>query len=135
MTVTSARFTDPEHTMGVMSVDGTDWHGPLPPNAGDLRAIYEKFVEDGGMAEGYVAPPPPPPGTVTQAQAKIALSRAGLLAQVKAVIAAYPEEVQIWFDSAGVWERGNTYVAGIALELDMSDDTVDELFANAAKIA
>lgn len=75
---------------------------------------------------------PPVPRSVTGAQAKIALLRAGLLAQVKTVVAAYPEEVQIWFSDAQVWERNNPYVLGIGLELSLTDDQVDDLFRAAA---
>lgn len=61
----SARYTNADHTIGILSINGTDWSGPIPPNAGDLRAIYDRWAQEGGVAEPYVAPPMQAPREVT----------------------------------------------------------------------
>lgn len=68
------------------------------------------------------------PAEVTSAQAVVALQRRGLLSQVETVIADYPADVQIWYHRARTWQRNNPYVLGIAIELGLSDDEVDDLF-------
>ena len=72
------------------------------------------------------------PSSVSRAQAKIALHRAGLLDMVKTAVAADPE-VQIWFDDALVWERQNPHVIALGEQL-FDGETVDGLFIAAAQI-
>lgn len=50
------RFTKPDGSQGVITLNGVDYSGPLPPNAGDLRSIYDQWLRDGNSPEPYVAP-------------------------------------------------------------------------------
>lgn len=83
-------------------------------------------------------PAPPVPGEVTRRQAKIVLSRAGLLSQADAAIAAMTgqpgEEARIDWADASVFRRENPLIAGMASALGLTDDQVDGLFRQAAQI-
>ncbi len=105
---------------------------------------WREFVDNPGFRKWengtvvpYEPPPvePPFPSTVTAAQAKIALHNAGLLEQVKAVVAAHPYEiVRIWYGDANDWERGNAYVQALGVEIGLTDEQMDSLFIAASKI-
>lgn len=75
------------------------------------------------------------PQSVSRAQAKIALHRAGLLDMVKTAVAA-DAELQIWFDDAVTWDRQNEHVIQLGEQL-LGDDpaTIDALFVDAGKIS
>lgn len=108
-------------------------------NAGEIT--IEPFVAPGSVMLG-----------VSAAQAKVALYRtkrladgtlsidpaasgAPLLDAVDTAIGQYPRDVQLWYENAREWERSNAYVAGIALELGLTDDEVDSLFEYAATLS
>lgn len=75
----------------------------------------------------------PVPASVSSAQACLILEEDGLLAQVEAIVANMPKVVQIWFARANTWERYNPYVMGIGIELDLSDEAMDDKFRRAAR--
>lgn len=78
---------------------------------------------------------PAVPQSVTRAQAKIAMHRAGILEAVKTAVAGDPE-MQIWFDDAITWERKNPHIVALGEgALTLSEEQIDELFIAAAKIA
>jgi hypothetical protein len=39
------KYDDADQTRGVLTIDGVEYFGPIPPEAGDLRAIYEAELE------------------------------------------------------------------------------------------
>ena len=81
------------------------------------------------------SPKPVVPQSVSRAQAKIALHRAGLLDAVKTVVSLDPE-MQIWFDDAVSWERTNPHVTALGTgALALSPADIDALFIQAAGIA
>lgn len=99
-------------------------------------------VQEGWSRVGSKFAPPAPasapvPAKISSAQAKIMLSRAGLLAAVKALVAQIGGEVEIWFTDAREWERQNPYVLEFAKpdRLNLSEAQLDELFRGAAQIA
>lgn len=104
----------------------------LPPE------VEPNWRRDG---DGFVAPELPDlrafvPASVSSAQAKIALVRAGHIPAVKAAIEALgDEEAAIWFTDARTWERSSPYVGKIAEALGLSDAETDALFIAAALIA
>jgi hypothetical protein len=89
----------------------------------------------------FSAPPTPPPAptpasiSVTSAQAKIQLRRAGIRDKVDAAIQAADGEVQDWFTDARVWERDNPHVIDIGAGLGLKPADIDALFEAAAQIA
>jgi hypothetical protein len=76
--------------------------------------------------------PPAVPESVSPAQAEIALYRYDegvLLGRVNDLIASFPyEPVRIWWRKATYIARYHPYLIALAIELELSDETVDELF-------
>lgn len=85
-----------------------------------------------------VLPPPPVPEEVTRRQAKLALSRAGILPLADAAIAGMQgqagEEARIDWADAGVFRRDNPLILGIGSTLGLTEAEVDDLFRAAARI-
>lgn len=96
--------------------------------------VYGRIISgEAGAIAPYVEPPPAVPASVTRAQARVALYEAGLLAQVEAAVAAHPYEVvRIWWENALNIERANPYLVGLAIELELSEQQVDDLFIAAS---
>lgn len=96
--------------------------GPLDLSA--LQAAAEEI-----MARPVV------PKSVTRAQALMALFNAGLLDDLEAIIAAHPyRPVRIWFENANEWLRTNPYVNLMGPELGLTDEGIDNLFIEAARL-
>jgi hypothetical protein len=75
------------------------------------------------------------PVLVSAAQAKIALSNAGLLDEVEAAISVHPyRAVRIWCADANQWERGHPYVQAIGAELGLAEQAIDDLFVAASRL-
>ena len=88
-----------------------------------------------GDAVTYTPEPPPPQvlQVVSASQAKIALYNAGLLEQVKTLVANHPyEPVRIWYADANQWERGHVYVQALGAELGLTEGDIDALFQAAS---
>lgn len=78
---------------------------------------------------------PAVPLMVSKAQAQMALFNAGLLDQLELVIAGHPyRPVRIWYESANMWERKNPYINLLGPELNLTDEQIDDLFIEAAKL-
>ena len=81
------------------------------------------------------APPPwqpKPPAQVTMRQARLALLAAGLLDDVEAMLAQADRAVQIEWEYATVVDRSSALVQAIGAALGLSEQRIDELFADAA---
>jgi len=115
------------------SADGSQptlW--PRDEDGSQTDAALNDVLASYGMAmAGFTAVPT----SVTSAQAKIQLRRAGLRDQVDAAIQAAGGEVLDWFTDARVWERSNPNVAAIGAGLKLGDADIDGLFIAASKIA
>lgn len=93
---------------------------------------------NGGTIERpYTPAPSPVPIEVTQAQAKIALERAGLYATAEAAINAAGTEAQIWWNCALTFRRDHPLIAAMAAPevLDLTSEQIDDLFRVAETIA
>lgn len=100
----------------------TDKLGPLDPS------VIQKTAEE-IMGRARV------PTSVTRAQALMALYNAGKLEDLEAIIAAHPyRPVRIWFENANEWLRANPYVNLLGPELGLTDEGIDNLFIEAAKL-
>ena len=93
------------------------------------------WIAAGNTPEPYVPPPAPVPQSVSAMQAKVALSRAGLLTGVQAWIAAQDAETQLIWNSTVVFNRTSPLLASAATALNLSSDQIDALFVTAAAIA
>ena len=115
-----------------------------PSDGGHLYALDRDISRDPTVhrthlfdkTTGLLVPRAPVvPASVSKAQAQIALYNAGLLDQLELVIAGHPyRPVRIWYESANVWERKNPYVSLLGPELDLTEDEIDTLFIEAAKL-
>ena len=104
------RYTDPDHTRGVMTFDdGREALGPLPPEDGEMRAAFDTALAEGMAIEPYVAPAPPVPEIITDRQffqglavwsmiseaEALAAVKAGILpSRLEAFVSALPEGEQ-----------------------------------------
>ena len=79
-------------------------------------------------------PSPEPVETVSAMQARIALRRAGLLAQVEAAVAQGDDELQDAWEYAIEWKRSSPTIAAIGTALGLSEAQIDDLFRAAAEI-
>ena len=77
----------------------------------------------------------PVPISVTPAQAKIALSRAGKLVAVQAAVDAAGGEAKIWWDEALSIDRAHPLVAAIGATVGLRAADLDALFIAAAQIS
>lgn len=127
------------------AVDEKDEYGPTPlPRGFRCEPVDEKLVDAEQITLGMEFDPetksvraylPPAPDVVTAAQAKVALWQAGLLDTVTAAASkAEYMPMKIYFENATEWHRGNPYVQGLAAELGLKDDTLDNLFRQAAEL-
>lgn len=66
--------------------------------------------------------------SVTRAQGRLALHRAGLLEQLEAVIASADIEARIWYEDAQEWERGHPVVIAIGAAIGLTPEQIDQLF-------
>lgn len=74
------------------------------------------------------------PQSVSRAQAKIALSRAGLLNQINQLVNVADIETQLAWNEALNFERSSPTVAKLAAALNLTGDQLDALFITAAGI-
>jgi len=102
---------------------------PTPP--ADARQLW-----DGSLWMEIPASIPP---VVTMRQARIALSRAGLIAQVEQALAAMEgqagEEARIEWDYSSEVHRSKPFVVGLGAAIGLTDEQIDELFITAEGIA
>lgn len=108
-------------------------------------AQYGGEVDEALIAEVKAewVPPPPPvpmiPQVVTMRQARLALLSAGLLDQVDAALAAIPDATdlraaQIEWEYSNAVERGSQWVNNLAGALGLTQQQLDDLFAQAATL-
>ena len=71
---------------------------------------------------------------VTMLQARMALSKAGLLTKVNNAVSNGKEAVQISWEYAQNVDRNDPYLISICAMLDISDEQINSLFEEAAKL-
>lgn len=113
------------------SSNDTEQHG---------RDVFAAIIESGNVAD-YIEPEPlpePVPQKLTARQARLALHSIGKLADVPAAIAALPEpqktNAEIEWEYATYIERNNPFVAVLASALQLTDEQIDQLFIEGAKL-
>lgn len=74
------------------------------------------------------------PEAVTPRQARLALLSAGLLEAVEAAFQHLPPSARIEWDYALQVRRDSPLIAALAPELGLTDEQVDELFIEAARL-
>lgn len=73
------------------------------------------------------------PQILTPRQCKLQLLTLGLLDEVEAIIAT-DRALKIWFDESLDFQRSNTLIIAVALQLGMSEDDMDNFFIEGAKL-
>jgi len=100
------------------------------------RPTLEHVAHDDGS---WVIAPVVVPSVVTMRQARIALSRAGLIAQVEQALTAMEgqagEEARIEWDYSSEVHRNKPFVIGLGAAVGLTDAQIDELFITASGIA
>lgn len=72
--------------------------------------------------------------TTTRRQALLALLAAGKLDAVELIVQSSPRAVQIAWESAGTFERNNPLIDSLGSQAGFSDEDIDNLFEQAAKL-
>ena len=125
------------------------WPDGYPADAIEISEDhYREFLEfagrrrwDGSRPVAYepVEPEPGVPTSVTIRQAKLQMSRAGILSAVDAAISGMEgqagEEARIEWQYATELRRAHPLVEALGPTLGLSDEAIDALFVDAAKIA
>ena len=93
-----------------------------------LQADWETMREDEMRARN------PVPQQVTMRQARLALLKAGLLDDAEVVIAAAGREAQLEWEYTSVVERSNPVIAIVQQQQGVTDEQIDDLFREAAKL-
>lgn len=89
-----------------------------------------------GVPREPPAPPPAPvPIEISNAQARVALRRAGLLSAVNAAVAAADAEAQDLWEYGTVLRRDSALVIDLAAAVGLTPDQTDDLFRTAATIS
>ena len=111
---------------------------PLANNWVASEAAQIGWLYDG---ETFTAPPPAPepvPAVVSMRQARLALSRAGLLANAETAIAgmtgAAGDEARIEWEYATELRRDHPLIVDLGVALNLEPEDVDDLFRQAAQI-
>jgi hypothetical protein len=124
------KYGNAEQTV-IISADGMS----IPAVGGNrhYREVLD-WVEAGGVIEPYEAPPPPPVTTVTPRQARLALSAAGLLPTVEAMIAAADPATKITWEYATEFDRNNPLIIALGAQLNLTEEQIDNLFVTASTL-
>ena len=93
-----------------------------------LQADWETMRDDEMRARN------PVPQQVTMRQARLALLRAKLLDDAEVVIAAAGREAMLEWEYSDVVERSNPIITLIQQQQGITDDRIDDLFREAAKL-
>jgi hypothetical protein len=126
--ILSAQYANPEHTAMFLETSNVGQVAVSQADRPDLWAYALSVV----TPSDYVEPVPPIPTSVTARQARLALFAAGLLATVEAAIAAEGGSTAIEWEYASTIERASPLVTEIASSLGLTEEQLDELFAQAA---
>ncbi|WP_062223068.1 hypothetical protein [Aureimonas sp. D3] len=134
-----------DRTVAADLIVGEGTFTPLPDY--DPATEVPRFMGVGWQAvplavrDDCVPPTPPPapvPATVTMRQARIALSRSGLLSKAEAAIAQMAgqagEEARIEWEYAAELKRNHPLIAALGQALGLSAEAIDDLFREAATI-
>ena len=117
-----------------VEIDGVPAFVPNDTGNSVFSAIMA-LVEAGDLVVApYVAPPPAVPQSVTPRQVRLLLLSQNLLSQVEAMIAASDEATKITWEFASEFRRDDPLLEGLAQQLGLSNEQIDQFFIAAAVI-
>lgn len=139
-----AYYTDDTNKNGALIIDSVRWDGPLPPNAGDLREIYEAWIAQGNMPAPYSPPPAIPPRSVAMWRARTIMkvtpwSGGSLFGAVTAAISAISDPLQKAaaeeaLERGDVFDRDGVFVPLLAQIVGVNEEQLDTLMAQASAL-
>jgi hypothetical protein len=74
------------------------------------------------------------PQEISQLQGKLHLSDIGLFDTVEGIVEKAGQSTKIYWQTAATWQRACPTIAGVAGQIGMSEQELDEFFMKAAKI-
>lgn len=110
------------------------------------REQFEAFIaanpqhhvwHDGAVMRVYTGedlPVEPVPAVVTPRQIRLALNQIGLRQTVEQAVAAGSQDLKDWWEYALDIERNNALVVGMAQQLGITEQQLDDLFKLAATL-
>lgn len=99
----------------------------------DIDFVQANFKHYRQIEELIVVEQTKIPQILTPRQCKLQLLTLGLLDEVEAIIAT-DRALKIWFDESLDFQRSNTLIIAVALQLRMSEDDMDNFFIEASKL-
>lgn len=135
---TTRKILSVQRDLSALVPDGMDVYG-LDPETVDEEDVG-KFLVDGEVTDVDPNPAPLPlvPVSVSTRQARMALLRAGLLANVVTIIASMEgeagDEARIEWEYATELRRDHFLIKALGAALNLSEDQIDDLFRTAAAI-
>jgi hypothetical protein len=133
MVYENASYADQNHTIIQVEIGGVVSFVPCIFGNSDFTRILE-LVGKGKLTIADYVPPPTTVTHVTMRQARLELLSRSLLNQVNSLIQQAEPAVQIEWEYATTVERGSALVAAIALQLNLTDQEIDEMFTSASKL-
>jgi hypothetical protein len=95
---------------------------------------YTKWLEEGNTPDPIDPEIITVPSSVAPLQARIALLKAGKLAQVEAIIAQSDETTKLAWEYATEFTRNSPIVLGLGAAIGLDSKALDQLFITASKI-
>lgn len=134
MTYTNAIYANPDNASIQVDITGVTSFVPCAIGNSDYARIQE-LVSTGELTiQPYQAPPAPPVTVVTMRQARLELLSRSLLDQVNTLIQQAEPAVQIEWEYATTVERSSILVDAIALQLNLTNQEINDMFTSALKL-
>ncbi len=132
------RYIEPSKSLIDMNVTRDGETFPFtysPTDPAEVAVAVRAMLETGDYEiAAYVAPPPPVPQSVSAMQAKVALSRAGLLSVVESWVESQGDEAKLIWSAATTFSRNSELITSASAALGLSSSQVDALFQAASGI-
>jgi len=113
----------------------TEFHAAI---AGKTEHVDYELIRYGDgsvdVCSGADMPRNPVPATVSPRQIRLALNQLGLRATVEQAVASGSQDLRDWWEYALDIERNNALVIGMAGQLGITEQQIDELFRLAAAL-
>lgn len=125
---------------GTKRIAAADLAGALPDAAAMLAAVDAAHAERDSLAAQLAAIQPKAtvdgvPQSVTPYQARVALSRAGLLNSVEAAVSQANGEMAIAWEYATTIERNSPFIVQLGTAIGLTSQQIDDLFVTAASVS
>lgn len=93
-----------------------------------------ELFDSSGNVVSSIDVPDEVPSSISPRQARLALHGAGLLDAVESMVQVADRTVQIYYESSVDWRRDDPILIGMANQLGMTADQLDDLFRQASQL-